>query len=62
MDWDDITHKKKLEIVVGDDLSNISVAELHERVDALTDEITRIRAEIQAKKSTKNAADDIFKN
>ena len=61
MDWDDITPKKNLQIIVGDDLSNISVVELHERVEALKGEVERIRAEIQARQSTKNAAEDIFK-
>ena len=62
MDWDDIEPKKKVEIIVGDDLSQLSIEELRDRVEALKNETTRINEEIQSKQSGKSAADDIFKS
>jgi len=62
MDWDDVEPKKKTGIAVGDDLSNLSIEELQERIAALQDECTRIKAEIEAKQSTQSAANDVFKS
>jgi len=61
MDWDELEPGKKPEIAIGDDLSSLSLEELNRRINALTNEIARIKAEITAKKSTQSAAEDIFK-
>ena len=54
--------KKAAAITVGEDLSAISVDELAERIGFLENEITRIRQEIEAKKTAKSAADAVFGN
>ncbi len=54
--------KKAAAIIVGADLSAISVDELAERIGFLENEITRIKQEIKAKKSAKSAADAVFGN
>ena len=46
---------------LGADLSNLSVAELENRVALLQDEITRTQAAIAAKKQSAAAAHSIFK-
>jgi len=62
MDWDDLEPKKKTEIAVGDDLSNLSIKELQDRITALQDETKRIEAEIKAKQSSQTTAHDVFKS
>ena len=61
MDWEDLKPKPKPTVIVGDDLTTLSVAELDERVALLTAEIERIRSEIARKKSHTAAAEDLFK-
>jgi len=53
--------RKKVVHEVGQDLSQLSVFELKERVLALTEEIARIEQAIKRKESSKSAADDFFK-
>jgi len=48
-------------IVIGEDLSLLSVDELEERVVACEQEIERIRADLIAKKSGLAAAQEIFR-
>ena len=62
MDWDDLKPKQPSKaIVVGEDLSTMSVAELDARVAALAAEIARVEAERKAKSSRNAAADQLFK-
>lgn len=53
--------RKKVVHEVGQDLSQLSVFELKERILALTEEIVRIEKTVKAKESSKNAADNFFK-
>ena len=48
-------------IPLGEDLENLSVAELEARIVALTEEIERVKAEIAAKKAHEAAASAFFK-
>jgi uncharacterized small protein (DUF1192 family) len=61
MDLDDIRPVKKPDIVIGEDLSLLSVAELEERIETLQSEITRIREALAGKKTSKAAAAAFFK-
>jgi uncharacterized small protein (DUF1192 family) len=47
--------------VVGQDLSRLSVAELHARVDLLRAEISRIEETLRLKDDVRSAADSLFK-
>ncbi|MEZ5853513.1 MAG: DUF1192 domain-containing protein [Hyphomicrobiaceae bacterium] len=61
MDWDEPLKSPKRTIVVGEDLSALSVAELQARIATLNEEIERIGREITSKKAHTNAADALFK-
>jgi uncharacterized small protein (DUF1192 family) len=61
MDIDDLP-KKKPDIVVGENLELMSVAELEHRVTVLESEITRVKAVIAQKQASKNAADAFFRS
>jgi uncharacterized small protein (DUF1192 family) len=56
-----LPRKPKPEIAIGEDLSAHSVFELEARISALEAEIARTRASLEARASTKNAADAFFK-
>jgi uncharacterized small protein (DUF1192 family) len=45
----------------GEDLSNLSVEELEERVEVFEAEIARLKQVIASKQSSKTAADSFFK-
>jgi uncharacterized small protein (DUF1192 family) len=62
MDADDLVPKKKPEIVIGEDLALLSVAELEQRIHILESEIARIRQSIAGKQTSKAAADAFFRN
>ena len=53
--------KKTGNIVIGEDLSLLSVEELEERIAECENEIERVRSELTAKKSSISAANAIFK-
>jgi uncharacterized small protein (DUF1192 family) len=53
--------KKKVEIVLGEDLSEMSEHELVARIAALETEVLRSREAIAARKSSKSAADSFFR-
>ena len=53
--------RKKVVHEIGQDLSQLSVFELKERVLALTEEIARIEQAVKKKESSKSAADNFFK-
>ncbi len=46
---------------IGQDLALLSVSELSERITMLREEIARLEAELQAKDSTKSAAEALFR-
>lgn len=52
---------KKPALVVGEDLSALSVAELEHRIKGLEADIQRHREAIAARNATKSAADAVFK-
>ena len=60
MEEEPLRPKKKAH-ELGEDLTLLSVIELKERIEALTAEIARLEASIQAKEATRNAADSIFR-
>lgn len=62
IDLDELLPRKKSpEIVLGEDLSAKSEDELAERIAALEAEIDRCREAIAARKSTRAAADSVFR-
>ena len=61
MDWDDITPKPAKALIIGEDLSTISVAELEARIAALDAEKQRVLVEIATKRARASAAADLFK-
>ncbi len=54
-----VTNKR--EIVIGEDLSMLSVDELETRIEILQQEIERLRADIASKQSSRSAAESFFK-
>lgn len=60
MDLDDLPRKPKTDMVIGQNLDAISIAELEQRIILLDSEIARIRAEISKKQQSRNAADAFF--
>jgi uncharacterized small protein (DUF1192 family) len=53
--------KKHPNMVIGENLDAISVAELEHRIEALDSEIARLRAEITRKQASRTAADAFFR-
>jgi uncharacterized small protein (DUF1192 family) len=63
MDPDDLPLKKKFtEIILGQDLSQLSEFELSARIMEMEAEIARCREQIGARKATKDAAAAFFKS
>ncbi len=60
MDLDEAP-KKKANMVIGENLADISVAELEHRLIVLDSEINRLRGEIAKKQASKAAAASLFK-
>ncbi len=58
---EEIIKPKKPGPAVGEDLSELSVEELRERVVEFEDEIVRLKTEIEGKQSSKVTADSFFK-
>ena len=61
MDWDEARPKPARGIVLGEELSKLSVAELSARITALEAEIARVAAELARKKAHEEAAAALFK-
>ena len=63
MDTDDIAPppKKAKTYELGQDLSKLSVGELQALIEALKDEIARVERTLDAKQSSKSAAESVFK-
>lgn len=60
MEWDEPKAKNTKAIVVGEDLSELSIADLDARVTALKAEIERIEAVAAAKRKHSAAAAQLF--
>jgi uncharacterized small protein (DUF1192 family) len=61
MDLDDLP-KKQPDMVIGENLDRLSVAELEHRIQALESEIVRVKAAIASKQATRSAADAFFRS
>ncbi len=59
-DEEEVKRASKHEI--GQDLSQLSIDELHKRIDVLKQEIARLETEISGKDASKNAAEAFFKS
>ncbi|MEE8438232.1 MAG: DUF1192 domain-containing protein [Micropepsaceae bacterium] len=57
-----LPRKKPSEIVIGQDISALSVIELKQRISALQGEITRSEEALKARTATKSAAEAVFKS
>ena len=53
--------RKKPNMVIGENLDDISVAELEQRIVVLDSEINRLRVEIAKKQASKAAAASLFR-
>ena len=60
MDWDEA--KPKAVTAIGDNLSNVSVAELEHRIKEFEREIVRVREELARKRAHDAAAAKLFKS
>lgn len=61
MDWDEVRPHPAKAVTLGEDLSNLSVAELESRIAALEAEIVRVKAELSSKRAHEAAAEALFK-
>jgi uncharacterized small protein (DUF1192 family) len=61
MDWDDLKPRPAKAVTLGESLESLSIAELEQRIVALTEEVERVRREVQAKKAHEAAAAAVFK-
>lgn len=61
MDWDDMKPAAPKVASIGDNLETLSVAELEERIRALSGEIERVKAELAKKRAHESAAAALFK-
>ncbi|WP_048644766.1 DUF1192 domain-containing protein [Nitratireductor soli] len=59
--FDEDGAKPKTGHQIGQDLSLLSVEELHSRIAQMKGEITRLEQEIASKGATKNAAEALFR-
>lgn len=63
MDFDDVRPKVPVAaMVIGQDLTGLSIGELEGRVVALKAEIERVEAELRAKRAHEAAAKALFKS
>jgi len=62
MDWDEVRTPIKTTLVLGEQLSALSIAELETRIKGMEAEIERVRAEIEVKRRHAAAADQIFRS
>lgn len=59
--FDEDIPKRKNDLVVGEDLSKLSIAELEERIALLGAEIGRVEEALVAKRASIGHADSFFK-
>ncbi len=62
MEEDDWQPKPKSQIIIGEDLSTLSVKDLEARLNALEAEKERVMREIKAKHDQADLAASLFKN
>ncbi len=62
MDWDDIAKPKTEGAVIGQNLERMSIDELQRLVTDLEQEIVRVQAEVERKKSIGDQAASVFKS
>jgi uncharacterized small protein (DUF1192 family) len=53
--------KKKIAHEIGQDLATLSVEELTDRIALLNDEVARLQAALDKKRTSRSAADQFFK-
>jgi uncharacterized small protein (DUF1192 family) len=58
---DDDRPKKKISHEIGQELALLSEGEINARIGVLKDEIARLEADLNKKRSSKSAADQFFK-
>jgi uncharacterized small protein (DUF1192 family) len=58
---EDVPIRKKILHEIGQDLGQLSVEELSERIQLLKDEITRLDAALSNKRASRTTADQFFK-
>jgi uncharacterized small protein (DUF1192 family) len=56
-----LPRKPAPEVVIGQDISTLSVTELEQRIAELEAEIARSKEALKARAATKNAAESVFK-
>jgi uncharacterized small protein (DUF1192 family) len=56
-----LPRKPAHEIVIGQDISTLSVVELEQRISVLRGEIVRSEKALEARAATKNAAEAVFR-
>lgn len=61
MDWEEPKKIPANQIVLGESLATLSIAELEKRIDALKTEIARVEAEVTAKRRHEELASSLFK-
>jgi uncharacterized small protein (DUF1192 family) len=62
IDPDELLPRKSApDIVIGQDISTLSVTELKQRIAQLEGEIARSKEALKARAATKNAAEAVFK-
>ena len=59
--FDEELPKRKTELVIGEDLSRLSIAELQERIATLKTEIARVEETLGHKHASQGAAEAFFK-
>jgi uncharacterized small protein (DUF1192 family) len=59
--FDEELPKRKTELVIGEDLSRLSIEELQERIATLKAEIARVEEALGLKRASQGAAEAIFK-
>jgi uncharacterized small protein (DUF1192 family) len=57
---DDLPLRKKTTHEIGQDLSNLSIEDITERIGALKGEITRLEAALAGKQASRDSADRFF--
>lgn len=63
MDTDDLLPRSKPQgVMLGEDLSRLSIEELETRLLLLEQERARVEAEIAAKRASRAAAESVFKH
>ena len=58
---DDEPVKKKLAHEIGQDVSLVSIGELEERIALLRGEIARLEGEVEKRRSSRSAAEAVFR-